>query len=82
MGHGLPSISGQQDFYGVGLSTPRQTTNLEDQTSAFVTPGDTVTQLYTQALGTHFSRLLRHAWSYVGTFLILRSPHGEVILFT
>jgi hypothetical protein len=27
-----------------------------------MTSGDRVTQLYTQALGTHFSRLLRHAW--------------------
>jgi hypothetical protein len=27
-----------------------------------------VTQLYPQALGTHFSRLLRHAWATVGLF--------------
>jgi hypothetical protein len=29
-------------------------------------PGDRVTQLYPQALGTHFSRLLRHAWVRAG----------------
>jgi hypothetical protein len=29
-------------------------------------PGDSVAQLYPQALGTHFSRLLRHAWVTVG----------------
>jgi hypothetical protein len=33
-----------------------------------MTPGDRVTQLYPQALGTHFSRLLRHAWVTVGLF--------------
>jgi hypothetical protein len=31
-------------------------------------PGDRVAQLYPQALGTHFSRLLRHAWVTVGLF--------------
>jgi hypothetical protein len=62
-------ISWQQDFYGVGLSTPRPTPNLEDQASVFVTPGDTVTQLYPQALGTDFSCLLRHAWAALGLFL-------------
>jgi hypothetical protein len=33
-----------------------------------MTPGDRVAQLYPQALGTHFSRLLRHAWVTVGLF--------------
>jgi hypothetical protein len=33
-----------------------------DQASIFMTFGDRVSQLYPQALGTHFSRLLRHAW--------------------
>jgi hypothetical protein len=33
-----------------------------------MTPGDRVAQLYSQALGTHFSRLLRHAWVTVGLF--------------
>jgi hypothetical protein len=51
------------------MSTPRPTPNMEDQASVFVTPGDRVTQLYPQALGTHFSRLLRHAWVTVGLFL-------------
>jgi hypothetical protein len=31
-------------------------------------PGDRVAQLYPQALGTHFCRLLRHAWVTVGLF--------------
>jgi hypothetical protein len=29
-------------------------------------PGDRVAQLYPQALGTHFSRFLRHGWVTVG----------------
>jgi hypothetical protein len=44
------------------------TPNLEDQASVFMTPGDRVAQLYPQGLGTHFSRLLRHAWVTVGLF--------------
>jgi hypothetical protein len=43
-----------------GLLVQRPTPNLEDQVSVFMTPGDRVTQLYSQALGTYFSRLLRH----------------------
>jgi hypothetical protein len=31
-------------------------------------PGDRVAQLYPQALGTHFSRILRHAWVTVRLF--------------
>jgi hypothetical protein len=46
----------------------RQTANLEDQASVFMTPGDRVAQLYPQAQGTHFSRLSRHAWVTVGLF--------------
>jgi hypothetical protein len=42
------------------IVSPARNPNLEDQVSAFMTPGDRVTQLYPQALGTHFSRLLRH----------------------
>jgi hypothetical protein len=42
--------------------------NPEDQVSVFMTPGDRVTQLYPQALGTHFSPILRHAWVTVGLF--------------
>jgi hypothetical protein len=33
-----------------------------------MTPGDRVAQLYPQALGTHFSGLLQHAWVTVGLF--------------
>jgi hypothetical protein len=33
-----------------------------------MTPGDRVAQLHPQALGTHYSRLLRHAWVTVGLF--------------
>jgi hypothetical protein len=38
-----------------------------------MTPGCRVTQLYPQALGTHISRLLRHAWVTVG----LLFNHGQ-----
>jgi hypothetical protein len=55
-------------FYGAGLLVQRPTPNLEDQVSVFMTPGDRMAQLYPQALGTHFSRLLRHAWVTVGPF--------------
>jgi hypothetical protein len=57
MGHSLPCISWKQDFYRVGISTPRPILNLEDQASVFVTPGDRVNHLCPWALGTHFSRL-------------------------
>jgi hypothetical protein len=43
------------------IVSPRLTPNLEDQVSAFMISGYRVSQLYPQALGTHFSRLLRHA---------------------
>jgi hypothetical protein len=46
MGHSLPWISWQQDFYRVGLSTPRPIPYLENQASVLVTPGYKVTQLY------------------------------------
>jgi hypothetical protein len=42
--------------------------NLDDQASVFMTPEDRVAQLYPQALGTHFSRLSRHALVTVGLF--------------
>jgi hypothetical protein len=38
-------------FYGVELLAPRQTPNLEDQVSVFMTPGERVAQLYPRALG-------------------------------
>jgi hypothetical protein len=48
--------------------SPALNTNLEDQASLFMTPEGRVAQLYPQALGTHFSRLLRHEWVTVGLF--------------
>jgi hypothetical protein len=69
MSHSLPCVSRQYDFYRVGLSTSRLKPNLEGQASVFVTPGDRVTQLYPQALGTHFSHLLQRAWAMLGLFL-------------
>jgi hypothetical protein len=57
-------------FYRVGLLAPRPTPTLEDQASVlFISPRGRVAQLYPQAPGTHFSRLLRHAWVTVGLFL-------------
>jgi hypothetical protein len=53
------------------------TPNLEDQTSVFITPGDRVAQLYTQALGTHFSRLLQYACVTVGLFFNPGHHTGE-----
>jgi hypothetical protein len=50
----------------------RPTPNLEDQASVFMA------QLYPQALGTHFSRLLRHAWVTVGLFFNPGHHTGEV----
>jgi hypothetical protein len=61
------------------LSTPRPTPNLEYQASVFMTPGDRVTQLYPQTLGTHFSRLVRHAWVTVGLFLSSVVSHTSKI---
>jgi hypothetical protein len=56
-------------FYRVGLLAPRPIPNLEDQASVFISPRGRVAQLYPQERGTHFSRLLRHAWVTVGLFL-------------
>jgi hypothetical protein len=69
----------QQFFYSVGLLAPRQTPTLEDQASVFISPRSRVVQLYPQAPGTHFSRLLRHAWVTVGLFLF--PGHHTGILF-
>jgi hypothetical protein len=55
-------------FYRAGLLVQRPAPNLEDQVSVFMTAGDRVAQLYPQALGTHFNRLLRPAWVTVGLF--------------
>ena len=43
--------------------------SLVDQASVFISPGDRVVQLYLWTLGTHFSRILRHAWTMLGLFL-------------
>jgi hypothetical protein len=42
-----------------------------------MTPGDRVAHLYPQALGTHFSRLLRHARVTVDRSLILQQIHSS-----
>jgi hypothetical protein len=63
-------------FTGWGSQPYDQPPNMEDQAFVFVTPGDRVAQLYPQALGTHFSRLLRHAWVTVG-LLLFPGHHKE-----
>lgn len=45
----------------MGAVNPTPNSHLEDQASVLVTPGDRVIQLYHQALGNHFSLILRHA---------------------
>jgi hypothetical protein len=45
--------------------------------SVFISPRGRVAQLYPQAPGTHFSRLLRHAWVMVGLFLFPVHHTGE-----
>jgi hypothetical protein len=45
-------------------------------------PRGRVAQLYPQALGIHFSRLLRHAWVTVGLFLFPGHHTGSPILMT
>jgi hypothetical protein len=67
-------------FPGWGSSAPRPTPNLEDQVSIFISLGDWVAQLYPQALSTHFSRLLWHAWATVGLFFSLVTTRGDLIL--
>jgi hypothetical protein len=64
-------------FYTAELLVQRPTPNLEDQASVFLTPGDRVAQLYLQTLGTHFSRLLRHAWVTVGLFFLIPATTRE-----
>jgi hypothetical protein len=63
-------------FSGVG-SAPHPTPNLEDQVSIFISPGDWVAQLYTQAPNTHFSRLLRHIWATLGVFFSPVTTRGH-----
>jgi hypothetical protein len=61
--------SQQFSFYRLEFLAPRPTPILEDQASVFISPRGIVAQLYPQAPGTHFSRVLRHAWVTVGLFL-------------
>jgi hypothetical protein len=59
-------------FYGVGFLAPRPTPNLEDQVSVFMTPGDTVAQLYPRALGSSGTSgvplPVRLLWAPEGTY--------------
>jgi hypothetical protein len=64
-------------LFPAGLLVQRPTPNLEDQASVFMTSGDRVAQLYLQALGTHFSRRLRHEWVTVGLFFYPGHHTGE-----
>jgi hypothetical protein len=59
------------------LLAPRPTPTLEDQASVFISPRGRVAQLYPQTPGTHFSRLLRHAWVMVRLFLFPRHHTGN-----
>jgi hypothetical protein len=65
------------------IFNPAPTSNLEDQASVFMTPGDRVDQLYPQALGTHFSRLLRQAWVIFTVGLFFNPGHdtGTLIYY-
>jgi hypothetical protein len=69
-GPGLPILRFRNNnlFTALDCLSSSQPPNLEDQVSVIMTPWDRVAQLYPQALGTHFSRLLRHAWVIVGLF--------------
>jgi hypothetical protein len=76
-----PHLRFPVDFFRGGVAAPRPTPNLEDQVSIFISLGDRVAQLYFQAPGTHFSRLLRHAWATVGLFFSPVTTRGA-FLFT
>jgi hypothetical protein len=58
-GPGLPFLGFLNNnlFTGLYCYSSAQPPNLDDQVSVFMTPGDRVAQLYSQALGSHFSRL-------------------------
>jgi hypothetical protein len=58
------------------IVSPAPNPNLKDQVPVFMTSGDRVAQLYPQALCTHFSRLLRHAWVTVGLLFNLSHHTG------
>jgi hypothetical protein len=63
------------------IVNPAPNPQLEGQVSVFMTPGDRVVQLYSQALGTHFSRLVRHAWVTVGLFFNPGHHTGSKIIW-
>jgi hypothetical protein len=57
--------------------------NLQAQASVFISPRGRMAQLYPQAPGTHFSRLLRHSWVTVGLFFFPgHHTECEILLMT
>jgi hypothetical protein len=68
-------------FYRVGLLAPRPTPTLEDQDSVFIPPRGRVAQLYPQAPGTHFSRLLRHEFLDTPSYFPDKRPDGVYVCF-
>jgi hypothetical protein len=81
--HNTPPFGGSSEgfvtiiLFWCGVVSP--TPNLEDQVSIFISPGDWVAQLYSQAPSTHFSRLLRHACATVGLFFSPVTTRGLLI---
>jgi hypothetical protein len=65
-----PSADSQQErFYRAGIWAPRPTPNpWRPGLRIYVPRRERVVWLYPQTLGTHFSRLLRHAWATLGLF--------------
>jgi hypothetical protein len=55
--------------------------NLEDRVSVCMTPGHRAAQLYPQALGTHFSSLLRHASVTVGLLFNPGHHNGAIFIY-
>jgi hypothetical protein len=83
MGHSLPWISWQQDFYRVGQQTPCPAPNLEDHASIFVTSRDRMTQLYSQELYPFlviFYDMLDLRWDYYYPPVTTRSIPALVTL--
>jgi hypothetical protein len=77
---GLPLLvfRNNNPFTGLNCYSSAQPQNLEDQAAVFMTPGDRVAQLYSQTLGTHLSRLLRHTWVTAGLFCNPGHHTGDV----
>lgn len=57
-------------FYRVRGSSLTPDHVLMEEASLFMFPGGNVAQLHLLALGIHFSRLLRHAWTRMRLFLL------------